>query len=417
MTGQFLTLDDFDLLDKTVLLRVDINSPIDPVTGRILNDSRLREHLLTLRDLREARVAIMAHQSRPGKDDCTSMEPHAERLSYLLGREVQYVDSLFGRSAVSAIRALEPGGVVLLENTRFYAEEELFKDIDGARMTKLRMVRTLAPLANYFVNDAFSAAHRAQPSLTGFCEVLPSAAGRVMEKELRVLTRALHGPERPKVAALGGVKAEDSIAVIHHFLANRTVDQILTSGGVANMFLWAAGKKVGKATEDFLRREVQGCEDLVSRAAKLLEKFSGHIVLPSDVAVNEGGRRKDMGVEDLPSRHPIQDIGLDTVGRYIRFLREAKTIILNGPSGLFEVEEFSWGTRELFQAVAESTAFKVAGGGHTVAALEQLGLAGRMDHVSTGGGALVDFMAGRPMPVVEALKRAKERYAPVGGGG
>lgn len=409
MAGEFLTLDDFDLRGRTALVRLDINSPLDPATNRILNDSRLREHLTTLRDLRETRVAILAHQSRPGRDDCTTMEGHAERLSYLLGKEVHYVDSLFGRSARNAIRTMEPGDIVLLENTRFYAEEEMFKD-DPVRMAKTLMVRTLAPMADLFVHDAFAAAHRAQPSLVGFCEVMPSAAGRTMEKEVKMLDRALQSPERPKVVILGGIKTLDSIAVTRHFLGKGIIDKVLTTGGVGNVFLWAQGKSLGKGNEEFLRRELGDTDGLVEEARKLLREFPSRILIPVDVAVNAKGKRREVDVTDLPTDLPIQDIGLDTVGRYIGEVRAARTIILNGPAGVFEVEEFSTGTRELFRAVAEATAFKVVGGGHTVAAVEQFGLAPRMDHVSTGGGALIDYLAGRPMPGVEALRRARQKF-------
>lgn len=409
MAGEFLTLDDFDLHGRTALVRLDINSPLDPATNRILNDSRLREHLATLRDLRETRVAILAHQSRPGRDDCTTMEGHAERLSYLLGKEVHYIDSLFGRSARNAIRTMEPGDVVLLENTRFYAEEEMFKD-DPVRMAKTLMVRTLAPMADLFVHDAFAAAHRAQPSLVGFCEVMPSAAGRTMEKEVKMLDRALRSPERPKVVILGGIKTLDSIAVTRHFLGKGIIDKVLTTGGVGNVFLWAQGKSLGKVNEEFLRRELGDADALVEEARKLLREFPSRILIPVDVAVNAKGKRREVDVTDLPTDLPIQDIGLDTVGRYIGEVRAARTIILNGPAGVFEVEEFSTGTRELFRAVAEASAFKVVGGGHTVAAVEQFGLAPRMDHVSTGGGALIDYLAGRPMPGVEALRRARQKF-------
>ncbi len=414
MTGEFLTLDDFDLAGKTVLLRVDINSPIDPASGRILNDSRLREVVPTLRDLREARVAILAHQSRPGKDDFTTMEVHADRLSSLIGHTVHYVDSLYGPSALKAIREAEPGEAVLLENTRFYAEEELFKDVDVAKMAKTKMVRTLAPLADYYVNDAFAAAHRSQPSLVGFTETLPSAAGRLMEKELKMLTRALHGDDRPKIAILGGIKATDAIAVARNFLERNIVDRILTTGGVANLFLWGSGVHLGKASEEFLRREIEGCDMLVKEAAVLLEKEGDHIAMPTDVALDNQGRRKGVNLRELPSEFLIKDIGLDTVARYIGEIREARTIILNGPAGVFELEEFSAGTRELFTAVAEAEAFKVVGGGHTVAVMEQLGLGSRIDHLSTGGGALIDFLAGRPMPVLEALQRSRKRFSRLG---
>ncbi|MEK6838977.1 MAG: phosphoglycerate kinase, partial [Candidatus Thermoplasmatota archaeon] len=185
MGRNFYTLDDFNVSGSTVLLRVDINSPIDPSTGRILNDARVREHLDTIRDLANTRLAILAHQSRPGRDDFTTLEAHADRMSALLGRPIRYVDSLFGAHAIDAIRGMKVGDAVLLENTRFFAEEEALADAKFEKMAKAMMVRKLAPLAQYFVLDAFAAAHRAQPSLCGFAEVLPALAGRVMEREIQ----------------------------------------------------------------------------------------------------------------------------------------------------------------------------------------------------------------------------------------
>ncbi len=410
MGRDFFTIDDFDLAGSTVLLRVDINSPIDPATGRLLNDARIREHLATIRDLRETRLAVLAHQSRPGKDDFTTLEAHAERMSALLGRPVAYVDSLFGRHAVESIQGMKPGDVVLLENTRFFAEEEALADAKFEKMAKAMMVRRLAPLARYFVLDAFAAAHRAQPSLCGFAEVMPALAGRVMEKEVTMVTRAMESQERPKLAIFGGIKADDSVAVTRHMLANGVVDKVLTAGGVANLFLAARGIDPGSATTEFMRKEVEGYDAYVDACKELFVKFPGRIELPIDVAVNDGGVRKNVHVGELPSPHQVLDIGLDTIVHYQNEIDLAKTIILNGPAGVFELEEFSLGTREVFTAVANSPAFTVVGGGHTVAVVEQLGLQRKIDHVSTGGGALINFLAGRELPLVTALKRSRAKF-------
>src|SRR2546428_41877 len=273
MARDFFTMDDFDLSGRTVLLRVDINSPIDPGTGALLNDARIREHLTTIRELRHSKVALLAHQSRPGKDDFTTLEVHAERIGALLGRPVRYVSSLFGRPAIEAIEAMRPGDVVVLENTRFFSEEEALSDAKLEKMAKTHIVQRLAPHAEYFVLDAFAAAHRAQPSLVGFCEVLPSLAGRVMERELTMLSRAVQDPARPKIALLGGVKADDSIAVARHMLEQDLVDTVLTSGGVANLFLDAAGFDPGTPTTDFMRREISDYDAHRAMCKELLEKF------------------------------------------------------------------------------------------------------------------------------------------------
>ncbi|HLE46554.1 MAG TPA: phosphoglycerate kinase [Thermoplasmata archaeon] len=411
MGRDFFTMDDFVLAGSTVLLRVDINSPIDPATGRLLNDARIREHLATIRDLREARVAILAHQSRPGKDDFTTMESHAERMAALLGRPVRYVDSLFGKSAIDAVQGMRPGDVVLLENTRFFAEEEALADAKFEKMAKAMMVRKLAPLAQYFVLDAFAAAHRAQPSLCGFAEVMPALAGRVMEREITMVSRAMESQERPKLAIFGGIKADDSTAVTRHMLTNGVVDKVLTAGGVANLFLAAKGIDPGAATTEFMRKEIENYDGYVASCKELLAKFPGRIEIPIDVAVNDGGTRRNLHLSELPSKHQVYDIGLDTIVHYQNEIDLARTIILNGPAGVFELEEFSLGTREVFAAVANAAAFKVVGGGHTVTVVEEMGLRRKIDHVSTGGGALINFLAGKELPLITALKRSHAKFS------
>jgi phosphoglycerate kinase len=411
MARDFFTMDDFDLAGRTVLLRVDINSPVDPATGELLNDARIREHLTTIRDLKHSKVVLLAHQSRPGKDDFTTLEAHAERIAALLGHPVRYVPSLFGKPAIEAIEAATVGDVIVLENTRFYAEEEALADAKLEKMVNTHIVHGLAPHADYFVLDAFAAAHRAQPSLVGFCDVLPSLAGRVMERELTMLTRAVQDPERPKVIHLGGVKADDSIAVARHMLEKNIVDTVLTSGGVANILFDAAGIDPGAPTTDFLRRELDDYEILRSESKALLKKFSKRILLPSDVVVNENGERRPIAVDSLPAKFPIYDIGLDTIAHYVDVIDRAKTIFFNGPAGVFELEPFSVGTRELLTAVAEADGLSVVGGGHTVAAVEQFGLQDKIDHVSTGGGALINFLAGKELPLVTALRHSYKKFS------
>ena len=266
-------------------------------------------------------------------------------------------------------------------------------------------------LAQYFVLDAFAAAHRAQPSLVGFVDVLPTLAGRVMERELTMLTRAIQSPERPKLAIFGGVKADDSIAVTKHMLEKGIVDKVLTTGGVANMFLEAAGVDPGPLTTEFMKKEVEDYETYVGQCKEVLASYGDRILIPTDVVLNDGGKREPCLVKDLPSKLQVYDIGLDTIARYIDEIRTAKTVFFNGPAGVFEVEEFDVGTRELLQAIAESDAFSVVGGGHTVAAVEQYGLEGAMDHVSTGGGALINFLAGKELPLISALERSYKKFS------
>ena len=247
------------------------------------------------------------------------------------------------------------------------------------------------------------------PSLS--VDALPALAGRVMEKELTMLGRAVQSQDRPKIAIFGGVKADDSIAVSKHMLEKGIVDKVLTTGGVANMFLQAGGFDPGTPTTDFMKKEVEEYETYVAQCKELLTTFRDRILMPMDVVVNDGGKRKPLSVQDLPSNLPVQDIGLDTIARYIEEIEAAKTIFFNGPAGVFEKEEFSIGTRELLSALAESDAFTVAGGGHTVAAIEQCGLQCELDHVSTGGGALINFLAGKELPLVAALERSYKKFS------
>lgn len=409
-TKDFFTLDDFNLDNKRVILRVDINSPINPLNGNILDDSRLKSHAVTIRDLGKSKLIVLGHQSRPGKEDFTTMERHAERLSYITGTDIKYVDSLFDSRALGTINGMKAGDAILLENTRFFSEEVVMKDAELKKMGKSHLVRKLALNADYFVIDCFGAAHRSQPSITGFSELLPTLAGRVMEGELRMLNRALHEGARPSIGIFGGIKVDDSVDIIGNMLKNGIVDKILTMGGVANLFLMADGVNLGKPNEDFLRKEVEDLDGLVDGARALLKEYRESIDMPTDFALNGNGKRTHATLDVFPSDLMINDIGLDTVVNYVSLIGKAKTILMNGPAGVFEKEEFSLGTSEIFMAVANAHAFKVVGGGHTVAAMEKYGLVNKIDHVSTGGGALSYFLAGKTLPAVEALKSSKLRF-------
>lgn len=410
---EYFTLDDFDLKDRTVLLRVDINSPINPDTGELLGDTRIRAHLDTIRALEDSKVAIMAHQSRPGSRDFVSLKVHAERLSSLLGIDIRFVDDLFGSTARKAIKAMESGDVIVLENVRFYSEEVGIKKYNGKDFTPqadTNIVRNLSPLADYFVNDAFAAAHRAQPTLVGFVERLPSIAGPLMEKELKNLGRALEGAESPSIAVLGGAKADDSIDIIKNMLSNGMVDYVLTTGVVANIFLYASGVNIGKPSTEYIMTKFKDPEKIINEAKDILKKWPDKVKMPTDVALNDHGKRKGISVKELPVDIPIYDIGLDTIVEYSDYIERAKTIIANGPAGVFEMEEFALGTEELFKAMANSEGFTVMGGGETTTVCSILGISDMIDHISTGGGASINFLAGKPMPVKIALERSKHLY-------
>ena len=395
----YLTMEDVKLDNKRVLVRVDFNSPMDP-SGNILDDKRIKSHLDTLRALEDCRVVLMAHQSRAGKKDYTTMEAHARSATRLLRRDVAYIDDIFGSHAREAIRSLMPGEVLLLENTRFYAEENMNRT--PADHAKSHMVKRLAPLFDLFINDAFAVSHRSHCSVVGFTEVLPSIAGLLMDKEITALDKGLKGDEHPTIYSLGGTKADDSIKVIENVLRRGGADKILTSGVVATVFLMAAGINVGEANRKFV--EDQEYLEQIPVAAKLLAEYPDKIVMPVDVALNKNGERIDVAVSALPNDLPIADIGLETIVDYSKELKDARVTVMNGPAGIFEQEKFKLGTSELLKASAESD-YSIAGGGHSVAAIEQLGLEPKFSHVSMGGGASITYLSGEPLPGIEALKK------------
>lgn len=406
----FYTMDDFPLGGATVLLRVDVNSPINPLDGSFLDDTRVREHLPTLRELEHSKTVVLAHQSKAGKEDYTPLNEHARHIQLLTRRPVKYIDDLFGSHAVGAIRSMNDGDLIVLENTRFYAEEELLANKPFDAQAKSHLVRKLASEVDYFVCDAYAAAHRSQPSLVGFTRVLPSMGGRLMEREIAAIDKALHGGLHPAVAVLGGAKVEDSIAVIGEVLKNGAIDTVLTGGVVANIGLAATGHELGKGSEDYLNKEIPGWKELVAKTALMMKARPGAIKVPTDVVVNHDGHRVGIKASALPHPDPIFDIGLDTMTEYARILRQARVILANGPVGVFELEEFAIGTTGIMNAIASSPAYKVVGGGHTVALVAQMGLVGKIDHVSTGGGALITHLSGQPMPAIQALIESKKLH-------
>ena len=401
----FNTIDDFDIEDKTVLVRIDINSPVDPSSGIILDDTRLKLHAQTVKELsnKGAKVVLLAHQSRPGKKDFTTLSQHAQALSDILNLRVKYADSLFSNAAKEAIKSLKPHEILLLENARFFSEESLSRTPE--EQSKTLLVRHLSPLIDYFVNDAFAAAHRSQASLVGFTVDTPSAAGRVMEKELTVIQDALDNVEHPCVFLLGGMKPEDSIDVMENVLSNGTADSILTTGIVGNIVLWAAGVDIGQVNKDFIAS--RGYGDMVEKAKELIDRFGDKVKYPIDVACDIDGQRVDIDFKEIPNKS-IFDIGVKTISYYAKEIRDAKYIFANGPAGVFEDPKFSMGTEDLINAMATSKGFTLIGGGHIAAATAGLGLEEHMSHLSSGGGACISMLAGKKLAAVEALKNSKK---------
>ncbi|MEM2561520.1 MAG: phosphoglycerate kinase [Candidatus Bathyarchaeia archaeon] len=405
---KFLTLDDFDVKDKVVLVRVDFNSPVDPQTKKIIDDTRIRAHgETTIKELSErgAKVVVLAHQGRPGDPDFIPLEQHAQILGRVLSKPVKFVNDVYGEKAKNAIKELKSGEILVLDNVRNFPREA--KDAPPEDHAKSELVANLAPLSDLFVNDAFAAAHRSHASIVGFTVLLPSAAGRIMEKELRALGKVMENPEKPCIYVLGGAKADDSLRISKYVLDNNVADYVLTAGITGHLFLVAKGYDLGKPNMDFLERNK--LLDLVPGIRELMNKYPDRIETPVDLAVEVEGKRKEITLKDLPTDYPIYDIGTKTIERYRGLIMKAKSIVFSGPPGVFEKEEFKKGTKELFEAIASSKAFSLIGGGHSIAAVQSLGLAEKMGYVSTAGGALIEFLMGRKLPGVVALEEAAKR--------
>jgi phosphoglycerate kinase len=393
----FFTLDDFDVRDKTVLVRVDINSPLDPKTLEILDVTRIEACAPTIKELsdRGAKVVVLAHQGRPGEWDFVPLDKHAKAMGNILGKSVRYVDDIFGQSAKEAIKVMKPRDIIILGNVRGYKEETAKKSAE--ELSKCDMVRELSSLADYFVNDAFAAAHRAQASLVGFPYVLPSMAGRLMERELKTLSKVFEKPERPTLFFFGGAKFDDAITMIEKLKEMGIADHIAMVGLAGEAFVAAKGINFGK-TMGLLKGDFESAKKLIDES----------ILLPVDFAYAKEGKRVEVSIEALPVDEIVYDIGQKSIELFNSHIKEAKTIVVSGPAGKFEDDLFIKGTKELFEAIAKSKAFSLAGGGHTIAALKKLGL--EFSYVSTGGGALEAFMLGEELPAVKALEASYKRF-------
>ncbi len=384
------TLHDAPVSGKRVLVRVDFNVPLDRKTGEVADDTRIRAALPTIQYLirQGARVILMSHLGRPdGKVvDSLRLDPVARRLSHLLGRPVKKAPDCVGPDVEAMVARLEPGEVLLLENVRFHPGEEAN---DPA------FAEALARLGEIYVNDAFGTAHRAHTSTAGLARFLPAYAGLLMEKEVYYLTKVLESPERPYIAVIGGAKVSDKLPVLRNLLPR--VDRLLVGGGMANTFLRAQGHRVGASLHE---------EDQVDIARELLA--AGKILVPIDGVIADrvaaDARTQIISFGDVPEGWSVLDIGPETVRQFQEALRPARTVLWNGPVGVFELEPFAGGTRAIAEFLAGLTgALRVIGGGETVAAVEKLGLADKFDHVSTGGGATLEFLEGRTLPGIAVL--------------
>ena len=409
--ARVLTLDNVNVEGKTVLVRVDINCPMDPATNTFLDDTRIKAILPTLNQLSKAKVIILAHQSRPGKNDFTSTLGHSRELGRLLGRQIKWVDDIYGSKAMEAIEQLQNGQILMLNNVRM-DEQEISTTGGFTTMAKTKMVQALSGIADIFVNDAFACAHRSTPSITGFTHEIPCVAGELMGQEIRKLDSALEDPQRPCMAILGGIKVDDSVTVADNMLRKGIADSVWVTGGVANMMVELSGVDIGELNHNFLVNELgDNYHSTVETAKSLLNDFSQKIHLPVDLAANIEANRVDLFLADLPVEAPLIDLGIQSTMAISAAIKKAGTIILNGPAGIFELPDFSLGTIEILNACAEAEGYTVMGGGHTATLVVKRGLADKMDHVSTGGGASLNYIAGRTLPGIASLEASAKQFA------
>lgn len=408
--SKYLTIDDIQVKDKVVLVRVDFNSEIDLKTKKVTSDVRIRAHgESTIKDLSDkgAKVVILAHQGRKGEADFIPMKQHAQILEKILKRPVKFVADIFGELAQNAIKNLKSGEILVLDNVRGFDKET--KKGTPEEHANTALVKNLAPLADVFVNDAFAAAHRAHVSMVGFTAVLKSAAGRIMEKELKSLSKAFENPEKPCLFIMGGAKADDSLEISKYVLSNNIADIVVTGGVTSQVFLAAKDFDLGKNNLDFLAKKK--VLDLIPGIKELMLLYPKGFAIPVDLALNVNGERKEISVNQLPTDYSIFDIGKKTIESYRQLIRKAKSIVLSGPMGVYEKPEFAIGTKKIFQEIANSNAFSLAGGGHTISALKQFGLSDKISYISTAGGALIEFLMGKKLPCVVALEAAAKRIS------
>lgn len=387
------TVRDIEVKNKKVLMRIDFNVPRDK-EGNITDDTRIKAALPTIKYLldNKAKVILVSHLGRPkGQiDEALRLDKVAQRLSELLGQKVIKTDTTVGPEVEKIVEEMNFGEIVLLENVRFNS---------GETKNDLELAKALASLAEIYVNDAFGTTHRAHSSTAGVANFLPGVAGFLVEKELQVLGRILNNPARPFVAIIGGAKVSDKIGVIENLISK--ADTIIIGGGMANTFLKAQGYEMGKSLVE--EEKVDLAKDLMEKAAQRGVEF----LLPLDLVIADGidnpGKIEIVEVSKLPTDKMALDIGPETIKLYNQGIKDAKTIVWNGPMGVFEKDEFATGTIQIAQGVAKSKAYSLVGGGDSVAAIKKAGLDKEIDHISTGGGASLEFLEGKELPGVSVL--------------
>ena len=407
----FRSMYDCEVTGRRVLIRVDINSPLDPQTKQIVNRNRLEKTVPTLAWLHKegAQTAIIAHQG--DTDDYQNLIPlqeHAEILSDLLGTPVRYIDDVCGPMAQSAVEALDNGELVLLGNLRYLSEEmssfEKVVPLEPEQMQQTWLVRSLSPLFDLYINEAFSAAHRKSPSMVAFQEVLPSAAGPLFFNELQALTQVMKSPVPPSVFVLGGARIGDAFGMMQAVLENGTADRILTCGVTGEVFLMASGIELGEQVTGFLKSK--SLDGYVAEAKTYLERYPGKIWIPIDLAYAAQGQRKEVEIAPVMESEMYLDIGAMTTALYQKEIKKAGTVFVNGPAGMYEDSLFEAGTKGLWQTIAGSSAYTVVGGGDSVSAAAKYTKPEDWSYICTAGGAMVRFLSGKKLALVHAMEKA-----------
>ena len=391
------TLDDFDIKGKTVLLRVDMNVPIDPKTKQITGSKRIEDVAITVNALNGAKIVIISHQGRVGRNDFVGMENHAKELEKFCSKKVKYVCDVIGTHAQNEIKNMKNDEILLLDNLRMCAEENYEFTLEES--AKTIMVQRLKDLFDLFVLDSFPSAHRTHPSLVGFAQVLPTCAGKLVEKEVKQLENILTVAKSPFVIILGGSKVDDRLKALKMLIEKERANHVLLTGIIANVFLRAQGRikfPLGIKNED----------RLVSEAHSLIGEYPDVFSTPVDIAVSKNDERIEIDVRDLNKDDQIFDVGQKTLDYYSKMIFGAGTVFISGPAGFFEKENFQFGTKSLLESVANSMATSIVSGGHLTFALKKYDLADKVNHVSTAGGALVRYITGQKLPMIKCLEDA-----------
>jgi phosphoglycerate kinase len=378
-----------------------MNCPIDPVSGEISGTKRIEEATETIEALKTAKIVVVSHQGRVGNKDYIGMDQHAKILEKLVGKKITYVEDVIGALAKSEIKKMKDGDIILLDNLRFCAEENYeFSPQDAANTI---MVKRLGPLFDLCVLDSFPSAHRSHPSLVGFSHIMPACAGKIVEREVRKLDEILTVAKAPHVIVLGGSKVTDRLEAIKMLIKRGRADQILLTGLIGNVFMRAQARikyPLG----------IKGEDEAVSKAHALMGEYPDVFFTPVDVAIDKDGERLELDVRQLVKGDQIYDLGRKTVEHYSKIIASAGTVFISGPPGFFENEMFSYGTKALLESVANSMATTIVSGGHLTSALKRYGLAEKITHISTAGGALVLYLTGEKLPMIQSLEAAAQRY-------